>query len=117
MRSVTTAKVADECCRRLQLPVTNNGAIYRLKKTALIQKLNINIRRSISEDIIVIPADTELIIELIDEIATERAREGDVFKARVVSPNEISGAIIEGRIDKIQDRAESKRRSELLAFI
>ena len=48
------------------------------------------------DEIILIPADTELIIELIDEIDTKRVREGDAFKAKVTSPYEISGAIIEG---------------------
>jgi hypothetical protein len=80
----------------------------------LNEKIKYQPNASIGEDIIVIPTDTELIIELIDEISTERARVGDVFKARVISPNEISGAIIEGRITKIQEPGRLKRRSELL---
>lgn len=66
------------------------------------------------DEIIVIPADTELIIDLIDEIDTERAREGDAFRARVSSPYEISGAIIEGRIAKNRQPGRLKRRAELL---
>ncbi|MDH3494003.1 MAG: hypothetical protein OEM82_10665 [Acidobacteriota bacterium] len=66
------------------------------------------------DEIIVIPADTELIIELINEIDTERVREGDSFKARVTSPYEISGAIIEGRIAKNRRPGRLKRRAELL---
>ncbi len=62
---------------------------------------------------IVIPTDTELIVELLDDITTERSREGDRFKARVVSPSEISGAIIEGRIQKVQKPGRIKRRSEI----
>ncbi len=65
-------------------------------------------------DIIVIPTATELIIELLDEIDTKRMREGDAFKARVISPNEINGAIIEGRIAKNRQPGRLKRRAELL---
>ena len=64
-------------------------------------------------DAIVIPTDTELIVELLDDINTDRNREGDRFKARVVSPSEISGAIIEGRIQKIRKPGRIKRRSEM----
>ncbi len=64
-------------------------------------------------DAIVIPTDTELIVELLDDINTDRNREGDRFKARVVSPSEISGAIVEGRIQKIRKPGRIKRRSEM----
>lgn len=65
-------------------------------------------------DIIVIPSDTELVVELLTKIDTKRVREGDTFKARVVSPNEINGAIIEGRIVKNRRPGRLKRRAELL---
>jgi hypothetical protein len=64
-------------------------------------------------DTIVIPGETELIVELIEDINTERNREGDKFTARVFSPNEINGAIIEGRIGKIQKPGRIKRRAEM----
>ncbi|MDQ3061764.1 MAG: hypothetical protein M3R14_02725 [Acidobacteriota bacterium] len=66
------------------------------------------------ETAILIPIETELIVELLDDINTERSREGDRFKARVISPNELSGAIIEGRISKIQKPGRLKRRAEVL---
>ena len=65
-------------------------------------------------DIIIIPADTELIIEMIDEIDTEKVREGDSFRARVTAPYEINGAIIEGRIAKNRRPGRLKRRAELI---
>ncbi len=68
----------------------------------------------IGADTIVIPVDTELIVELLDDVNTERNREGDKFQARIVSPNEIGGAIIEGRISKIQRPGRIKRRAEVL---
>lgn len=64
-------------------------------------------------DTIIIPGETELIVELIEDINTERNREGDKFQARVFSPNEINGAIIEGRIGKIQKPGRIKRRAEM----
>jgi len=66
------------------------------------------------EGTIVIPVETELVVELIDDINTERSREGDNFKARVSSPNEINGAIIEGKVSKIQKPGRFKRRAEML---
>ncbi len=66
------------------------------------------------ETAILIPTETELIVELLDGINTERSLEGDRFKARVISPNELSGAIIEGRISKIQKPGRIKRRAEVL---
>ncbi len=65
------------------------------------------------ETTLTIPTDTELIIEMIDDIDTGRERAGDKFQARVVSPTEINGAVIEGRITKIQRPGRIKRRAEM----
>lgn len=65
------------------------------------------------DPIIIIPRDTELIIELQEELGTEGNRDGDRFTAKVVSPSEIAGATIEGRIDRIQKPGRIKRRSQL----
>lgn len=67
-----------------------------------------------SDAIIVIPRDTELLLELVEDLSTERSKEGDKFTARVVSPMEISGALVEGRVSKIQKPGRIKRRSEML---
>lgn len=64
--------------------------------------------------IIVIPTDTELILELNDEISTQKSKAGDKFTAKVISPMEINGAIIEGRVSKIQKPGRIKRRAEIL---
>lgn len=63
--------------------------------------------------IVIIPKDTELIVELLSPIGTGESRDGDKFQAKVVSPYEISGAIIEGRIDKIEKPGRIKKRAEL----
>jgi hypothetical protein len=64
--------------------------------------------------IIIIPKDTELIVELLDEITTEHTEKGELFQARVVSPYEISGAIIEGRVTKLEKPGRIKRRAEIV---
>ncbi|HRI03833.1 MAG TPA: hypothetical protein PLL77_08835 [Pyrinomonadaceae bacterium] len=62
---------------------------------------------------ILIPRDTELIIELQDDLSTDRSRTGDKFTAKIISPTEIAGATVEGRVQKIQAPGRLKRRSEL----
>ena len=63
---------------------------------------------------ITIPTDTELIVEMLTDINTEKSAAGDKFQARVISPNELNGAIIEGKVSKIQKPGRIKRRSEML---
>ncbi|MGB7070200.1 MAG: hypothetical protein WBD22_11960 [Pyrinomonadaceae bacterium] len=67
----------------------------------------------VSDAVIIIPKDTELIVEILDEMGTERNKEGDKFFAKVVSPSEIAGALIEGRVSKIQKPGRIKKRSEM----
>lgn len=67
-----------------------------------------------SDAIIVIPKDTELVVELLDEITTEQTKVGEQFQVRVVSPYEISGAIIEGRVSKVLKPGRLKRRAEVV---
>ncbi len=67
-----------------------------------------------SDAVILIPQDTELIVELQEDINTGRNREGDKFTAKIISPIEISGAMIEGRVSKITKPGRIKRRSEML---
>ncbi|HEY2865867.1 MAG TPA: hypothetical protein VGJ02_02130 [Pyrinomonadaceae bacterium] len=62
---------------------------------------------------ITIPKETELILELQDQLSTDHSRPGDKFTAKVVSPAELSGALVEGRVDKIIRPGRIKRRSEL----
>jgi hypothetical protein len=70
--------------------------------------------RNSDEPTIIIPRDTELILELQEPLDTQRSREGDKFTAKVVAPQEIVGAIIEGRVDKIQKPGRIKKRSAML---
>jgi len=62
---------------------------------------------------ITIAKGTELILELQNPLSTDKNREGDRFTAKVISPVELSDAIIEGRVNKIQKPGRIKKRSEL----
>lgn len=66
------------------------------------------------DPVIIIPRDTEIILELDEALDTERNREGDKFTAKVISPVEIAGAMVEGHVDKVTKPGRIKRRSELL---
>ena len=83
-----------------------------LTTATTIQK--ISIPRDDEQPVIIIPRDTELILELQDALDTQRNREGDKFTAKVLAPQEIVGAIVEGRIDKIQKPGHIKKRSAML---
>ncbi|MEO8043213.1 MAG: hypothetical protein ABI646_11425, partial [Acidobacteriota bacterium] len=80
--------------------------------TGVIQKVSYT--PNPDDPMIIIPRDTELILELQEPLDTHRNREGDKFTAKVVAPQEIVGAIIEGRIDKIQKPGRIKKRSAML---
>ena len=63
---------------------------------------------------IVIPRDTELVVELDTDLNTQSAKEGDKFTARIVAPGEITGASVEGRVTKVKSPGRLKRRSEMV---
>lgn len=82
--------------------------------TVTMARTAYNPKFSEGDTAITIPTDTELIIEMLSDIDTERSAAGDKFQARIISPNELDGAIIEGRISKIVKPGRIKRRSEML---
>jgi hypothetical protein len=71
------------------------------------------IQASLDGQIVMIPKDTELIVELLGPVTTSENKTGDKFQAKVVSPYELSGAIIDGRVDKVTKPGRIKRRAEL----
>ncbi len=91
----------------IQQTTTDNGQI-----PVSVQNTNTGFQTD-TNAIIIIPRDTELIIELQDDLSTEKSVTGQKFTAKVVSPSEIAGATIEGRISKITAPGRIKRRSEL----
>lgn len=109
----TSANAADKDVASEQPVSENTSAELTVQTPVMPMPINVSAARG-DDSIIVIPNDTELIVELIDDINTLRNREGDKFQARIVSPVEMSGAIIEGRISKIQKPGRIKRRAEML---
>lgn len=69
--------------------------------------------QSTDNAIVIIPRDTELIIELMEDLSTEVSKEGEKFTGKIVSPSEIAGATVEGRIAKVVKPARIKKQSEM----
>jgi hypothetical protein len=67
----------------------------------------------VSDAVIIIPKDTEMILELQGGLTTATAKEGDRFIAKIVSPTEIAGAVVEGHIANVIKPGRIKRRSEI----
>jgi hypothetical protein len=100
--SIVTQPVADPTTTTTQTPIT----------TAI--RTEESIIAPINAPTVVIPTDTEIIVELLDNINTETSKEGDRFTAKVISPYELTGSIVEGRITKIQKPGKIKRRAQVL---
>jgi hypothetical protein len=94
-------------------PPTNTGQMSESAPIATTDSFQKTSFTPVSDAVIIIPRDTEIIVELIDDLSTERNREGDKFTAKIVSPAEITGAIVEGRVNKITKPGRIKRRSEI----
>lgn len=60
-----------------------------------------------------IPRDSVLVIELQSNISTDVSQQGDPFQARVNSPNEFAGAIVEGRVSRVKRAGKVKGSSQL----
>ncbi|MBK8464820.1 MAG: hypothetical protein IPL32_03235 [Chloracidobacterium sp.] len=83
------------------------------QSTTPVESTNISIAQTSNNAIIIIPRDTEIIVELQDDLNTQETKEGSPFKAKVTAPSEIAGAIIEGRVAKITKPGRIKKPSEL----
>jgi hypothetical protein len=60
-----------------------------------------------------IPRDSVLVIELQSSISTEISQQGDPFQARVTSPNEFAGSMVEGRITRLKRPGKVKGSAQL----
>ena len=60
-----------------------------------------------------IPRDTTLLVELENGMSTEDSHRGDPFQARVVEPREFAGALVEGKITRVQRAGKLKGTAEL----
>ncbi len=60
-----------------------------------------------------IPRDSVLVIELESSISTDVSQQGDPFQARVYSPNEFAGAIIQGHVSRVKRAGKVKGSAQL----
>lgn len=60
-----------------------------------------------------IPADSVLVVELLNDISSDRNQRGDTFQARVLEPREFDGAIIEGVITDVKRSGKVKGKAEI----
>jgi len=63
--------------------------------------------------IMTIPKDTEIMLELQDDIGTQTTRAGERFTAKIISPMELDGAIVEGHVEKVQIPGRIKGPAEI----
>jgi hypothetical protein len=66
---------------------------------------------------LVLPRDTILSVELLNNLSTEVSQRGDRFQARVVDSGPYQGAMLEGHVERVQRPGKAKGNAELqLAF-
>lgn len=92
---------------------TNQNTSATTNPPVLNQKPEVASSPISGEQIVIIPTDTELIIEILGDLNTDKNKEGDKFQARIVSPYEITGALIDGHITKIQKPGRISRRAQM----
>jgi len=62
---------------------------------------------------LVIPKDAEIMLELQEDLNTQITRAGERFTAKVISPRELDGAIVEGHVEKVKVPGRIKGAAEL----
>lgn len=66
-----------------------------------------------TRDEVLIPANTVMIVEMMTDLSTEATQQGDHFQARVLGPAEYEGALIDGRVTRVQRPGKVKGTAEL----
>ena len=98
-----------------QITRTTTDAVKADQQTAVAEtSTEVPVYQANRNAIILIPRETELVLELDNDLNTEQSREGERFTAKIVAPAEIAGAVVEGRVAKIRQPGRLKRSSELL---
>jgi len=75
--------------------------------------VNTSSATTVNNGSVLIPRDSVLVIELQSSLSTDVSRQGDPFQARVVSPSEFAGAMIEGRVSRVKRSGRVKGSSQL----
>src|SRR2546423_12838248 len=65
----------------------------------------------------VLPRDTIMRVELMNNLSTDASQKGDRFQARVLEPSQFQGAILEGHLEQVKRPGKAKSNAQLqLAF-
>ncbi len=64
-------------------------------------------------NLIVVPRDTVLRIELLSNLSTDASQKGDRFQARVMEPKEYEGATVQGEVTSVKRPGRVKGTAEL----
>lgn len=62
---------------------------------------------------VLIPRDTLMRIELLNNLSTDASQNGDHFQARVIEPKEYEGATLEGRVTRVKRPGRVNSNAEL----
>lgn len=63
--------------------------------------------------VMMIPKDTEILLQLQEDMGTQTTRAGEKFTAKVIAPMELDGAIVEGHVEKVQLPGRIKGSAEM----
>src|SRR2546423_1824594 len=65
----------------------------------------------------VLPRDTIMRVELMNNLSTDASQKGDRFQARVLEPNQFQGAVLDGHLEQVKRPGKAKGNAQLqLAF-
>jgi hypothetical protein len=94
--------------------VTNNTSVNNPKLNDKNKTTNnTTVTNTYKERTIIIPANTEIVVELLTNMSTSTNQAGDTFQTRVVAPQEIAGAIVDGKLVKVIKPGRVSRRAEM----
>ena len=61
----------------------------------------------------VLPRDTIMRVELMNNLSTDASQKGDRFQARVLEPNQFQGAVLEGHLEQVKRPGKAKGNAQL----
>ena len=70
-------------------------------------------RTTTSGNMVAIPRDTIMRVELLSNLSTDASQKGDRFQARVIEPKEFEGATIEGQVMRVKRPGRLKSTAQL----
>src|SRR2546423_9966755 len=61
----------------------------------------------------VLPRDTIMRVELMNNLSTDASQKGDRFQARVLEPNQFQGAVLDGHLEQVKRPGKAKANAQL----